>query len=122
MLNLHERAHGGAREKVTTIGTTFAASVAQVDAMQLRWELQTSRRPGPLRGTVMLRRRCGGWVVDVGTFVPVWDLCAETGDDRQELEGEVRAAALRFAEEIEGIAFGDTPIPYTLTALAGGAR
>lgn len=109
-------------EKITATGTTFVASIAEVDAMQVRWELATNRRPGSLRGTVMLRRRLGAWVVDVGTFVPVWELCTETGDDRRELEGEIRAAALRFAEEVELEAFGGAPIPYRLAAGAGGAR
>ena len=95
------RAHAGARELITTTGTSFSARIAEADAMQLRFELLTSRRPAPLRGRLQMGKRLGVWSVLAGTFLDVAELARQHGDDRRELEGEIMRAAVRFARGFE---------------------
>ena len=98
MHTLHEsRVLGGARQLITTSGTEFAARIAEIDAMQLRFELLTNRRPAPLRGTLQLCRRVGAWSVAASTFLDVHELARQHGDDARELEAEIRRVALEHA-------------------------
>lgn len=101
MHTLHEsRAQRGARELITTSGTTFAARIAEIDAMQLRFELLTNRRPAPLRGTLQLGRRNGSWLMLAGTLLDVHELARQHGDDPRELEAEIRRVALEHANRV----------------------
>lgn len=116
------RPHARTPERITAQGTLYTATIAEADQMQVRFELATNRRPAPLRGTAMLRKSGGAWTVVVGTFATVWEIADAHGDERAELEGAIRGAALDFAEGLEAHRLGldlDAPVPFAVT---GGAQ